>query len=92
MHVQATLTCKSCGSQINLKLRGNSAKMSEHQIGQRVLAVASARHDCPAVTNELDSHLDKYFGDLRRGMEKKHEIDHKLSLAKGNDGKFIAKA
>jgi hypothetical protein len=90
MRVEATLTCKDCGATLHLSLKGAPTKLSERQIGQRVLAVAQRRHECPAVTAQTEAHLDKYFSDLRRGMEKKHEIDYRRE--KGTDGKFTHKA
>lgn len=86
MRVEARLTCKSCGATVMVTLRGDNTKMSPAAIGQRVLAVAQGKHDCPAVLAELEAHPERYYSDLRRGMEKKHEVDHLRSL-KGNDGK-----
>lgn len=87
MKVEAKLTCKTCGGEINLTLKGDPWKCGKEQIGKRVLAVAERKHECAGVNAELEAHLDKYYGDLRRGMEKKHEADHK-----GVHGKSTAKA
>lgn len=85
MRVEAHLECKSCGAKINLTLKGDPTRLSEKAIDSRVLRVATARHDCPAVRDELGAHLDKYFSDLRRGMEKKREAEYQRS--KGGNGK-----
>ncbi len=92
MRVEATLTCKSCGGQINLSLKGDPTRLHPETIGRRVLRVAEERHDCPAINLELEIHKDRYYADLRRGMEKKHEADYKKSLTKDNDGKSTRKA
>ncbi len=85
MRVEARLQCKSCGTHLNLTLKGDPTRLSEKVIGARVLRVAEARHDCPAVQDEMTAHLDKYFSDLRRGMEKKREADYLRE--KGSNGK-----
>ncbi|MCK9598178.1 MAG: hypothetical protein M0R06_03995 [Sphaerochaeta sp.] len=77
MRVEATLTCKLCGTQINLSLKGDPFKCSKAQIGKRIISVAERKHECPAVNAELEAHLDKYFADVKRGMEKKQEADYR---------------
>lgn len=76
--IEADLTCKTCGGRIHIFFRGNPDTMNEAGIKRWILFRAEKRHECPAVADIINSGRKKYFADIYRGLEKKHEEDRHL--------------
>lgn len=76
--IEAKLTCKTCGGEVNIFFHGNPNSMTEAGIKNWILLRAENHHECPAVQNILDSKRKKYFADIYRGIEKKYEEDQRL--------------
>jgi hypothetical protein len=90
-NVVAHLTCKSCGSNININFRGNPDTMTEAGIGRWILRRAEQRHQCPAVMDTIMSNTKKYFADIFRGKDKLKEQEYKAHQ-RGLVGKPTLKA
>lgn len=89
--VEGTLTCDRCGAMVGVRLKLSfQDKMEGHDVTQmdikkvrdRVLRTAMQKH---APNCSFQNHLytdkgtvDKYFGDLKRGVEKHKEQELQL--------------
>lgn len=68
--ISGKLTCKDCGNEVNIFLRGDPSKMTEEQQRGTILRKASEKHQCEAVQQELAAKSHRFFCDIKRGLDK----------------------
>jgi len=79
--VEAKLTCKLCGTLINMRFRGNPDTMTPAGLKDWIIRRATKKHQCPAILDILKAKPHKHFADLIRGQDKLKDIEHRMGKA-----------
>ena len=77
--VKVDCHCLSCSKRFTINIRGQYKALPERLLVKRIEEIVLNHHRCRAIQDLLGSKLDKYFPDLKRGMQMVQEQEYKIS-------------